>query len=996
MTVGPGDRPRETLVRLGFREGAGAVLDRLGASEAVVEALAAAADPQLALHALAAVVDAAPDGRDLLRTLDAQEGARRRTTLVLGASIALGEHLVRHPADWHVLCDDEVAASRPSAYGLRRTLLQAVGAPPDDPLPWGSGGSTARAAGPETADALRAAYRRQQLLLAARDLTGLLVDDVAAELADLADAALEAALAVAAAGVPAGAAPARLAVIAMGKCGGHELNYSSDVDVVFVAAPLAGHDEQPALRTATALAEGLIRVCGESGPDGALFPVDPNLRPEGRMGPLVRTLASHRAYYERWARTWEFQALLKARPAAGDLELGRAYCDEIAPLVWSAASRPSFVVDVQAMRRRVEQSVRPQDADRQLKLGPGGLRDVEFAVQLLQLVHGRTDPSLRSASTLDALAALRDGGYVGRGDAFELGDSYRWLRWVEHRLQLWRLRRTHVIPGDPEALRRLARTTDLRTADEFTAELRRRTTSVRRLHDKLFYRPLLAAVARLPDDVARLSPDKARDLLTALGFADPERALQHLAALTAGVSRTAAIQRTLLPVMVDTFASSADPDGGLLAFRQVSEALGRTPWYLKLLRDEGQAAERLAFVLGTSRYASNLLQRAPDGIRILADDEALAPRERVDVEGAMAAVASRAADSEAAVLACRALRRVELLRIAAADLFGHVDVTEVGRALTATASATIATTLDVARRAVADRMGGPVPLDIAIIALGRLGGAEIGYGSDADVVFVYDPHPGADEQAAATAARDIAAEVRRLLAVPAPDPAIGLDAGLRPEGKQGPLVRSLAAYRGYHARWSSVWEAQALLRAAPLAGDGPLSDRFFVQVADLARYPRHFGDDQAEEVRRLKRRMETERVKPESRRRDLKLGPGGLSDVEWTVQLLQLRHGYERTELRVTGTLPALDAAVAAGLLAAADAGVLRAAWTGAARARNAITLVTGKTDDVLPEEGSKELEGVARLMHYPPLGGTDLLADLRASFDAAREVTERAFYAAG
>jgi glutamate-ammonia-ligase adenylyltransferase len=960
-----------------------------------VDALAAAADPDLALRTLADVADAASDGRELLHALDTQEGARRRTTLVLGASVALGEHLVRHPSDWHVLCDDELAASRPSAYGLQRILLDAVGASPDDPLPWGSGGSTARDASPETADALRAAYRRQLLLLAARDLTGLLVDDVAAELADLADAALEAALAVAAAALPVDAEPVRLAVIGMGKCGGHELNYSSDVDVVFVAAPLSGRDEQAALRTATRLAEGLIRICGQVGPDGGLFPVDPNLRPEGRMGPLVRTLASHRAYYERWARTWEFQALLKARPAAGDLELGRSYCDEIAPLVWSAASRPSFVVDVQAMRRRVEQSVRPHEADRELKLGPGGLRDVEFAVQLLQLVHGRTDPTLRSASTLDALTALQSGGYVGREDAFELGDNYRWLRWVEHRLQLWRLRRTHVVPHEPDALRRLARTTDLRTAEEFTAELRRRTTSVRRLHDKLFYRPLLAAVARLPDDVARLSPDKARDLLAALGFADPERALQHLASLTSGLSRTAVIQRTLVPVMVDTFASSADPDGGLLAFRQVSEALGRTPWYLKLLRDEGEAAERLAYVLGASRYASNLLQRAPDGIRILADDEALVPRERADVAAAMAAVAGRAADSEAAVLACRGLRRVELLRISSADLFGQLDVAAVGRALTDTTAATIAATLDIATRDVGARRGGPIPFDMAVIALGRLGGGEVGYGSDADVVFVYDPHPGAEDEDAATLARDIAAQVRRLLAVPAPDPPIGVDAGLRPEGRQGPLVRSLAAYRGYHARWSSVWEAQALLRAAPLAGDAALTERFLTDVADPARFPRHFGTDQAGEVHRLKRRMETERVTPEKRLRDLKLGPGGLSDVEWTVQLLQLRHGHVLPELRVTGTLPALGAAVDADLLSADSAQVLSTAWTEAARTRNAITLVTGKTDDVIPAAGTKELEGVARLLGYPPLGGEVLLDYLRETFDAARGVVEREFYGA-
>ncbi|HEY5334748.1 MAG TPA: bifunctional [glutamine synthetase] adenylyltransferase/[glutamine synthetase]-adenylyl-L-tyrosine phosphorylase, partial [Mycobacteriales bacterium] len=467
----------------------------------------------------------------------------------------------------------------------------------------------------------------------------------------------------------------------------------------------------------------------------------------------------------------------------------------------------------------------------------------------------------------------------------------------------------------------------------------------------------------------------------------------HLAALTSGLSRTAAIQRTLLPVMVDTFASSADPDGGLLAFRQVSEALGRTPWYLKLLRDEGQAAERLAYVLGASRYASNLLQRAPDGIRILADDQALVPRERGDVAGAMAAVSGRALDSEAAVLACRGLRRVELLRISAADLLGQLDVAAVGRALTDTAAATIAATLDIAHRAVAEKRGGTIPIDIAIIALGRLGGGEVGYGSDADVVFVYDPHPGADEEVAANAARDVAADVRRLLAVPAPDPPIGLDPGLRPEGRQGPLVRSLAAYRGYHARWSSVWEAQALLRATPLAGDATLSQRFLTEVADPARYPRHFGTDQAGEVHRLKRRMENERVTPETRLRDLKLGPGGLSDVEWTVQLLQLRHGHALPELRVAGTLPALDAVVGAGLLDADDAQILATAWTAAARARNAITLVTGKTDDVVPAAGTKELEGVARLLGYPPLGG-DVVGDaLRWAFDAARAVVERTFY---
>ncbi len=980
-----------SYARLGFRDtdAAAAVGERLGLGEELLRAVAAGADPDQAMRAFDRLLEAAADRAELLAALADQESLRTRLFRVLGASVALGEHLARHPADWHALADDGLAASRPTAYGLRRTLLEAVGAEPHQPLPWGSGGAVA--ADPGRAPALRAAYRRQLLLLAARDLTGLLVDEVADELAALADAALEAALAVAAAGLPAGSAPARLAVIALGKCGAEELNYCSDVDVVFVHEGLTDDDAGSA-RTATKLAEGLIRVCGEGGPDGAIFPVDAGLRPEGRHGPLVRTVASHRAYYERWARTWEFQALLKARPAAGDLGLGRRYCEEIAPLVWSAADREGFVSDVQAMRRRVVANIRPAEADRQLKLGPGGLRDVEFAVQLLQLVHGRVDDSLRDRATLPALRALRDGGYVGRVDADELADDYRWLRWVEHRLQLWRLRRTHLIPDDEAGLRRLARTTDLRDADAFVAELRRRTSGVRRLHAKLFYRPLLEAVARLPADAARLSPEQAESRLTALGFAEPARALQHLAALSTGLSRTAAIQRTVLPVMVEAFAASADPDGGLLAFRQVSEALGGTPWFLRLLRDEGRSAERLALILGRSRYAANLLQRAPEGMWVLSDDAELVPRERASLVAAIGATVRRAPTQAQAVAVVRGLRRVELLRIACADLLDRLDVTEVGRALADTTVATVGAALQIAVRTAEAEHGAPLPARLAVVALGRLGGAEVAYGSDADVVFVYEPLPGVPDERAAAAALAAAYGTRALLALPGPDPAVVIDAGLRPEGRQGPLVRSLAAYRAYHARWSSVWESQALLRAAPLAGDEALTATFLAEVADRARYPERFGDDAVSEVRRLKRRIEAERTSWSSRDRDLKLGPGGLSDVEWTVQLLQLTHGHELPSLRVTGTLDALSAVTAAGLLSRDDARVLHDAWRLAARARNAVTLVTGKIADLVPADG-RSLDGVARLLAYPPESGPAMLAELRTTLDAAREVTERVFY---
>ncbi len=464
----------------------------------------------------------------------------------------------------------------------------------------------------------------------------------------------------------------------MGKCGGRELNYASDVDVIFVAAPPAprrarcrrphsaapdaAEAEAAALRTATRLAAGLVRTCSQSTAEGALFPVDPNLRPEGRDGPLARTLASHVAYYQRWAKTWEFQALLKARPVAGDRELGQAYIDALGPMVWQAAQRPNFVADVQAMRRRVIGNLAPGEAPRQLKLGPGGLRDIEFAVQLLQLVHGRTDESLRETGTLPALAALARGGYVGREDAASMAAAYRFLRTVEHLLQLRQLRRTHTLPEDPAALRRLGRALRrARTrsgaaapappsradpAAELMAQWRQHAREARRLHEKLFYRPLLDAVARLPADAVRLTREEARARLEALGYADPAGALRHIEALTSGVSRRAAIQRTLLPVMLEWFADAAQPDAGLLAFRQVSDALGDSPWYLRLLRDDTNVARRMARLLASSRYATDLLMRAPETVALLGSDEQLAPRPATALHAEATAVVRRHASAD--------------------------------------------------------------------------------------------------------------------------------------------------------------------------------------------------------------------------------------------------------------------------------------------------------------------------------------------------------------
>ncbi|MFG3440643.1 bifunctional [glutamine synthetase] adenylyltransferase/[glutamine synthetase]-adenylyl-L-tyrosine phosphorylase [Nonomuraea sp. NPDC047897] len=978
------------LAKLGFADGATAArLVRQGgaAFDDLLDGLVDVADPDLALASLARLAEQAPA---VLGALRADDRLRARALAVLGVSAALGDHLARHPEQLALL-------GEPGPGEARDELLRAVGADPGDPSPRAADPSP-RAADPGALAALRVAYRGRLARVASLDLTGeATLGEVTAELSDLAGAALEAALAIARAELPAeaGVDDVRLAVIGMGKAGARELNYISDVDVIFVAEPRDGADETKALRAATRLAQAMMRACSAVTPEGALWEVDAGLRPEGRSGPLVRTLASHLAYYRRWAKTWEFQALLKARPLAGDLELGAAYVEAVNELVWSAATRDNFVEDVQAMRRRVEAHVRAE-GDRQLKLGPGGLRDIEFAVQLLQLVHGRLDPLLRRRATLPALAALSRGGYVGRDDSRGLAEAYTFLRQVEHLLQLHRLRRTHVLPEDPGDLRRLGRALGMQAdpVGEFTARWRRHAREARRLHEKLFYRPLLQAVARLPESGARLSPAAASARLRALGYVDPDGALRHIAALTAGVSRRAAIQRTLLPVMLGWFADTPDPDAGLLGFRQVSDKLGATPWYLRLLRDETAVAARMAHVLGTSRYATGLLMHAPDAVALLGSDDDLAvrPPEALRAEAA-AAVSRHAGNAESAVTAVRALRRRELFRTAVADIFRLVDIERVGVALSALNDVTIQAALDAATGKVRADRGAEPPTRFAVIAMGRLGGMESSYASDADVMFVHSPEPGAADREATDAAFAIANELRRLLGLPAPDPPLLIDTDLRPEGRQGPLARTLASYSAYYARWSSPWEAQALLRARFCAGDDALGEAFTAMIDRLRYPPDGLPEDAVREIRRLKARMEAERL-PRGADPALhtKLGPGGLSDVEWVAQLLQLRHAGAVPVLRTTRTLPTLRAAVEAGLLAPGDEEVLEEAWRFASRIRDAVMLVRGRPGDSVPADTRERLL-VARALGYPPDGSEDFLDDYRRVTRRARQVVERVFY---
>lgn len=958
------------LARLGFvdLERAAARLESL-ARPAVVPTFAVAADPDAALEHVLRLAERAPDAVD--RVLG-DGAAAAHFIRVLGASDGLAAFLHRRPEELLTLLDP--IGPPLSADGYRAELLEAIG---------DAGGEQARVA-------MRVRYRRMLLRLAAWDLaqpSGLdAVERVAGALSDLAGAALEAALVIArrdAPFPPASVERTRVAVIAMGKAGGRELNVLSDVDVVFVVEGADGVPDQLAVEVGTRLAVLTMRGIGELAIEPGLWEVDANLRPEGKDGALVRTLGSYLAYYERWAKDWEFQALLKARPIAGDLELGGRYVDAVAPLVWQSASRPGFVESVQRMRERVTEHIPADEVDVQLKLGPGGLRDVEFTVQLLQLVHGQRDERVRVRGTLPALVRLVEQGYIGRVEAAQFAEEYRFLRLLEHRLQLRVLRRTHLMPTDEAALRALARGSGLAsTAEELRARWQGVKARVRELHERLFYRPLLSAVATMPGEDLSLTSEQAIARLAAIGFRDPKAALGHIAALTAGLSRRAQIQRNLLPVLIRWFAEGADPDGGLLAFRRISDELGEAYWYLRLLRDSSSAAERMTEVLSGSRFVQALFERIPEAAQWLEDDEQLRPRTLGELLEEQEAITARYRDDEpAATRALRQLRRREMLRLAIASSVGVIGVDELGPALS-----DVVTTVLSGALALAHRFGDGI--EFGIVAMGRYGGRELGLGSDADVMYVYRDM-GAGEAAQATAERIVHELARLTEDVRLP---LDLDIDLRPEGKNGAIVRSVASYRAYYERWSVSWEAQALLRARVVVGDVGVLREFERLIADV-RYPEAPSEHDIREIKRIKARVEAERL-PQGAdpARHLKLGRGSLSDVEWLVQLIQLRHAARVPGLRTTSTLGALRAAEAAGLIAASDADRLRDAWLFASRARSAMTLWLNRTTDLLPRDRA-DLEGVARLMEYPPGSASRLEEDYLRVTRHARQVFERLFY---
>jgi glutamate-ammonia-ligase adenylyltransferase len=892
-------------------------------------AIAASSSPDRALDALIRLAEI--DSKSLSKVLSKHEQAERLCR-VLAASNGLADFLLRHP---HSISLFTAPSRIPSSIDLSN--LDAT-----------------------SQDALKISYLTQLIKITDFDLGHkdykAPIQIVTAALSDLAAGALEAALTIARREVkeearfkPDEVEATELAIIAMGKCGARELNYVSDVDVIYVV----GGEGDNVIEIGTRLATKLARIISEPSLEPGLWQVDPNLRPEGKSGALVRRLEAHLSYYQKWAEDWEFQALLKARFVAGSKELGLQYEQLIKPLVWQRTGRAAIVENARNMRKRVLDLIPSGEKDREIKLGRGGLRDVEFTAQLLQLVHGVTDETVRVPDTLSAVVALSDAGLIGRGDAEVFTTHYQTLRAIEHRVQLSKLRRDHLIPSEPSEHRRIARGMGI-SSEDLDALWQRVRSEVAALHDSVFYRPLLTAMASLSPNDVQLSDEEVLDRLSALGFSDPRGATGHISALTSGVSRRAVIQRTLLPVLLRWMAEGVDPDRALVSFRRLSETLGETHWFLRMLRDSSGAAERLMKVLSSSAFIARMLEHIPDSSVWFSDEDSLIPLSKDLILDEMAAILERSVDTDQSAEAIRQVRRREVLRIASSAVLGATTMTQIAEGLTAVTDAYLISMVELAKRTT------ETELDFGVIAMGRWGGMELGFGSDADGMLIY-----LSEKLTAQAEAEKLTQV--LLAL-SKDSLLEfeLDLDLRPEGKNGPRVRSVAGYAGYYERWAEPWEFQALLRARVVVGSSQLVSEVTALI-DSYRYPADIAKASLIEIRRIKARVEAERL-PQGANpaRHLKLGRGSISDVEWLVQLLQLQHAKNHPALQTTSTAMALEALTVTGLLPVEDAQRLADGWLIASRCRSAEVLASDKRTDQLPSD-IRQLEAMARILEYQP-----------------------------
>ena len=984
------------------------------ALDAAARACAASADPPTALAALLRWAEAwiARFGRPPL----IDEPLLSRLVPVLAGSRFLVRELCAHPRlGRHLAVTPFYEVAKPRARLEREVKKRLARVPPGDEA--------------ALLKALRRFKYREFLRITARDLGGAgALPDVAAELSLLAEVLVDqslqriAAEEVAAWGAPAGAvgAPAAgLTVLGMGKLGAGELNYSSDIDLILLYradGETAGgpNGRIPNRKFYARVAERLVRSLAASTEDGFVFRVDLDLRPEGRMGPIAQSVDSAYLYYEARGRTWERAALLKARAIAGDVALGEAFLASLEPFIYRRTLDLQAVEEIRAMKARIDRESAAGPAD--LKLGPGGIREAEFVAVALLLLWAGKDKRLRERGTLAALDKLLFAGHLSARDRDELAAAWLLLRRAEHRVQTLDERQTHRLPQNEADRRRVALGLGYPGPPEeaeksFLAELAARRERVQEIFSDLL--GVSGAAPRAHDPVLQRALDPRLDdaeriaALAERGFFDPASALAELRRLarrpdTPFTDNPPMSLEGQAEELLAEATRTPNPDQALRHLANFTSALLHPlPWY-ELLAGHPATARLLLELFGTSDFLSKYFVRHPELLDGLIRRDLASPRKGPEVLGveAEARVAAKPADDlEGRLAALRRFKNEEVLRIGLNDVSGDLDLEGVMEELTAVADACLRQALALARAEQVERYGEPGGgARLAVLGLGKLGGYELGYHSDLDLIFVYG-HGDAESEGGSRGRISnpewFARLAQRLIShlqVPLREGILyKIDTRLRPSGSQGALVVSLAALAAYHQRESALWERQALLRARWVAGDPAVAEKALKEVLAPAIFrPGQRPEAIARRIAEMRARMEQEISGEREGARNPKTGYGGIVDVEFAVQYLLLVHGGDEARLRSPNTMEAMRRLAAAGHLAEGDAAILADAYRFLRRLELRMQIVHDMETGRLPT-APFELLTLARRMGYAgERAGDELLADYQRITSGVREAFRR------
>ncbi len=890
---------------------------------------------------------------------------------------------------------------------------------------------------------LRRFKHAEVLRIAARDLNGLApLEEVTEELSSLAAASLQVAYEssrwylAAEHGIPlmrtpTGLREAELTILGMGKFGGRELNFSSDIDLIFVHASDQGEttgvgDGTGGLKGRIPIhtffvkqAELIARAISQVTGDGFVFRVDMGLRPEGKSGEMSISLRSAEVYYESWGQSWERAAMLKARPVAGALQLGEQLLRSIEPFVYRKYLDYNLIEDMMAMKKKIDASlVREREGEYNIKLGRGGIREIEFFIQALQLVYAGKNPALRERNSLKSLKKLAEARIITEEDGNALSEAYRFLRTVEHRIQVVQERQTHALPRKDDEMLALARRTGyLRTngCERFRAELEAQRSSVSKIYGGLF----LARDERLRSDVRpetyiffdqAADPELIKDMLAEQRFEDPDAAYEHLLTLRDGPPRahfTERSQRILTkigPLLLQEIFGSPDPDMALAHLdRFLCTVSSRTPFF-SLLAENREIAKVLVSLFGMSEFLSKIFIGHPELLdSMVGRGYAAYYKSKETMVSDLAALLERADDFEEQLDVLRRYRHEEFLRIGMNDIYGKVRQTEIAAQLTSLAEVCLDAAYRLSREQL-DRYGRPTWKDgdgklheaeMAIVGMGKLGGGELNYHSDLDIIYIYDHKGFTDGEKQVTNHEYFAKLGQKIISILTTQTREGyvykLDTRLRPSGNAGPLVTSLESFAAYHRDEAQIWERQALTKARVVVGGDELR-RGCEKIIRHTVYD--FSTDEAAraEIHRLRMRMENELAKESAGIYNIKTGRGGMVDVEFIVQYLQLKYGRNMPEVRVVNTLEALTALGEAGILAEDEVADLSNGYRFLRRLENRLRIIhdysmngLGGTRDYL-DKLARRLGYDTKLRHP----GDDMMRDYEEVTAKVRKVYDR------